>query len=313
MRHLNLAVYGGLLACIGLGTQSALASLSIGFESTEGYTGSATGTAVVGQNGWFSDGSLSWQVHTYTDAQVPWEAEHNPTSPQVWTPSAVNPDGGSQFLALGCADIAHTHTAINPGGRSFVATGSPIAQGLVEVTVDICIKGLPANALGNELAYNPWNWSLSPRTNAGGGGGIGQISQTVGSGGITTWGVNYYAGGGYTGNLLGITGFDNLSFDHWYKMGYLLDTVNGAYNEFMMKDLVTGDVWTYTPTSPISTGLGGGDINAVRMYSVGWTGAAGVDNLYVGDYQSLVWVPEPSTWALFGLGSIGLLTTRRRK
>ena len=206
------------MACVGLGTQSALASLSIGFEASEGYSGSATGTAVVGQNGWFSDGSLSWQVHTYAGAQVPWEFNHNPDTPEVWTPTAVNPTGGSQFLALGCADITHTHTAVNPGGRNFVTTGS-IAPGFVEVTVDICIKGLPVNSTGNELAYNAWNWTLSPRTGLTGGGGIGQISQTVGSGGITTWGVNYYAGGGYAGNLLGITGFDNLSFDHWYRMG----------------------------------------------------------------------------------------------
>jgi hypothetical protein len=269
----------------------------VGFESGEGYTGTATGTDLVGQNSWFlaaadTDG-LSWDVHTYAGASVPWEQEHNPTDPQDWTVPS-NPTGGDQFVAIGCGDSLHDHEGdpVNKGSSNYLATDQTYS-GLVELGFDVAM---------NKLAYTAWNSALWGRANADGTGALAGVTQLPGSGG-DDWSFAYFSDG-YK-NMHGIDGFDELEFDKWYRQTYVLDTTTGEYTQFGITDLATGVESVYTPDTPLAA-IAAGDVNGIRLYSVGWTGVAAFDNV------SVSVVPEPATMSLLAIGGLALLRRRKR-
>ena len=77
--------------------------------------------------------------------------------------------------------------------------------------------------------------------------------------------------------------------------------------------LSDGTTTTFTPTSASDSYRGFVSDLAITSLVVSAPGQslyAGIDNLTVGG--AVTSVPEPSTWALFGLGVTGLLVTRRR-
>ena len=320
-----------LCTVVGLTAQSALAVViyQTGFESPE-YTGGTaynSGNQLTSQ-GWTNAlGSLpNFDVYTYAGAQVPYTPNGAVPViggiPQLVTPTQ-NVNGGLQFAANG-----------NQSGDKRVFDFSPIPSGLVEMSID----------------YNPGLWFDNNGGNLNGGftlrstlaagdnnhGGVysgratSQPSGDVNGNGkwsplwmvFNSANVQQTTAGVQTGYRFGgVTGFDELDKEKWYRLGYVWDRVTGRVTQLKTQELSVGAP-TYSMDNPQVAGqdlyVRGGatpvEIGGVRLYNVGNGTLSSYDNLYVGDpYTWAPVVPEPSTVGLLLAGLSGLGLVRRRK
>jgi len=272
------------LICFTLAA-AAQASFVTGFEASQGYTGSASGTVISGQQGWYLPsvaGSVDGQVFTYTG---------NPYGiPQ-------NPFGGEQFFG-----------GLSQGGTAYARSQRDYnwaAETDVRISYDFCAKFtgvLPATD-------NVGSWSMQPSAPSIPGTQIYMQS-------LYTWADA--AGGtainaGYLTNenpaappVFPGTAWQNLPVNHWFRQSVLVSMVTFKIEECTIQDLTTGG--PVSVVQPIGwhfidyTVAGGTLPTAFRCF----TGGTTAGNFMAWDNLS---IPEPATITLL---LIGVAALRRR-
>jgi hypothetical protein len=266
---------------------AAYASFVTGFEAFEGYTGSAAGTLLTGQQGWYNPvaGSADGKVYTYTG---------NPYSvPQ-------NPFGGDQFFGgrmEGSAAFARSQHDYNWA-----------AETQVRIAYDWCAKytgTLPA-------VDNLGSFSMQPSGSVGGP----QIyMQSLYTWADLTGGTLVNAG--YLTNetpaappVFPGAAWQNLPVNHWFRQTVLVDMSSKLIVECTIQDLTaSGPVTVANPSGWhfINYNVVGATLpTAFRCFTGGGSGTSPAGNFLAWDNLS---IPEPATLALL---LIGLAALRRR-
>jgi hypothetical protein len=213
-----------VLAVLALGSlmaNPAAAQFATGFEAAEGYVGSATGTPVTGQNGWYTISNDQF-VFTYAGNALGF--------PQ-------NPTGGDQFMgsmATANGDFARAIQNID------------FSQGGVwTVAYDICAATsngrLPNNL--SSFSLNDYNasrsfialnvWQREP-------GAIGKWRMA--------WEIFDSAGLGPFVFKPPPVAFKHLQQNHWYRQSTVVNFDQNKIVQVSITDLATMVTTTYTPT-----------------------------------------------------------------
>lgn len=316
------------LVCLSLTSSPAFADFVTGFEPDEGYLGapgsaSTTGgnSQLVPQNGWIDQFGNFFDVHTYGDVQIPWSPpsrgpELYPVAPKTFP---VNPNGGTQFVALGTSDGGG-------GGRDQVAV--TFSAALVEVSVDFCNASehdFP-NYQGSILARDAGGHMVGIYTSAGSDEPLLQPLDPPNSGPWAFSVLAYDAAGEELDEDVldrfyrfdGLEGFDNLPRETWHRIGFVmdLDPASPTYRQITQlktQDLTTNQIWIMdeprafagTPQeTPMylrggSTGTEQPDL--LGLYNVGNGQISMFDNVYVG---------APYDWSKPGGSRLQLEITR---
>jgi hypothetical protein len=265
------------LICFTLAT-AAQASFVAGFEASEGYTGSASGVSINGQQGWYTPavaGTVDGMVYTYTG---------NPYG------IPTNPYGGDQFF-----------NGLSQGGTAYARSQHAYdwaSETTVTIGFDMCAKytGVPPST------DNIGSFSMQDSATA-------TYIQS-----LYTW-VDYthpvtYNAGFFTAEVGTAPGafpssaWQNLLTDHWYRHTVTVDFTNWLVTQASIQDITTGGPkttvelsgWHFirytTPVMPTS----------FRFF----TGGTTAGNLTAWDNVS---IPEPATITLLVLA---LAALRRR-
>jgi hypothetical protein len=277
---------------VGIAAISALSCAQFA-DNFESETGSAGGTLVAGQNGWYNPvaGSLDGNVYTYAGNGLGF---------------AGNATGGSKFLggeADGVNPMRAQHDVnFGAGGiwtMSFDFNGNYI--GTSGTTVD----NLGSASLQPSATANYFQTIYQWGTNTGGSNPPPtQFSANIGVFGPT--------GGAITFNSPGAA-WVNLPVNHWYHQTVTWDFTTNLILTTTIQDITAGG--PVNTSIPVGWYLAGGAANAlglgtptaVRLFASGGQGdVMGYDNFSVAP------VPEPASLAILGLGAIGLLRRRRK-
>jgi hypothetical protein len=263
-----------LCACAG-----AAAQHSDGYES--GYSASATGEILNGQNGYYNPvaGSDSANVYTYAGNSLGF--------PQ-------NPTGGSNFVGGTGA------------GATLIRSQKDITypSGVVTIGFDIAAKytgTLPGAQNLGSMSTQPY--PANPGTFI-------QLARWTDPATAETWSADYVwhdsAGTSLT-EAVGDPGFQNLRTDHWYRWTTAIDMATNQIVEVTLTDLTSGTTAVHNPLDRYGLGGSAGvpSLTGYRWF-VGSTVAGntlGFDNLEI--------VPAPATLGLLGLA--GFAGMRRRR
>ncbi|NLG42313.1 MAG: PEP-CTERM sorting domain-containing protein [Phycisphaerae bacterium] len=265
-------------------TSVASAAFVTGFESSQGYVGSAAGIGLSGQQGWYTPdvaGSVDGYVYTYAD---------NPYGvPQ-------NPYGGAQFFggrAMGDDAYARSQHDYNWA-----------AESIVRISYDFCAKftgTLPA-------VDNVGSWSMQP---SGSVGGPEIYMQSLYTWADTAGGTAIHAGYLIDENPAAPPAFpgpewQNLPVDHWFRQTVLVNMEYFKIIECTIQDLTIGGPVTVAHPENwhfINYAVAGGTLpTGFRCF----TGGTTAGNFLAWDNFS---IPEPATIALL---LIGFAALRRR-
>jgi len=334
----------GFVAAAGLVlavAPAAYADYSTGFEPGEDPPAYVAGyDNLVPQAGWATQFGGLWHVQPHSGGSLPWSPQSAAGVPPVsfWSPPA-HPGGGEQYVGKG-TNLAGG----SGGGRAWhaAAQGGPI----VDVNVDFCN--------GPEHDYPNYQSSIVSRGNWSGSG-------PGNSAGIYTCvASNYVAppepprGGDWAFNVVafdkfdnqisgtlgpfyrfdGVTGFDFLPRETWFRIGYSYDPVSRRITQFRSDNLMDAlpgwtlddpqAMWDYPDDDPdvgpqlVDMYINGGSptdgnpdentaiLDAVGLYNVGNGQVHAFDNLDVAN------VPEPATMSLLALGGLAVLRRRRK-
>lgn len=271
------------LICFTLAS-AAQASFISGFEASEGYTGSAAGTLLTGQQGWYNPvaGSNDGLVNTY--AGNPWSVPQNPY-------------GGDQFfggLSLGGSAYARGQHDYNWAAESHV-----------RIWYDFCVKftgTLPATD-------NVGSWSMQPSSTTIPGSQI--YMQSLYTWADTAGGTLFNAG--YLTNenpaappVFPGAAWQSLPVNHWFRQSVAVEMSTMLITECTIQDLTTGGPVTVANPSGwhfINYSVAGATLpTAFRCF----TGGTTAGNLMAWDNM---FIPEPATITLL---LIGLAALRRR-
>jgi len=295
LRKASSSLLGMAVLCLAASPAGA-EQLVTGFEPPA-YVGSASGTVLTGQQGWYApvvagSTTLNYSVFTYAGNTLGLPA---------------NPAGQSQFIG-----------ATGAGGTSFPRAQHNIdfsSASVWTVSYDVAHRfngTLPAaQALGSFSLQSATgeparqfialhNWSnLATATNWN-----------------SVFNV-FNAAGVATDNLSPGPAWNNLLVDNWYRESITFDLSTNLITSVSITNLTTGVTNTASPTGWYLTGGANPTQplpSAIRFFTGGNVVAgnvAGWDNLSI---QGAA-VPEPSAFALLALGSLGLAAyaCRRRR
>ena len=268
--------------------QSATAQYFSDFEDPL-YAGSAAGTIITGQDGFYIPvlDSQHGLVYLYGGNLL--------GLPQ-------NPRGGKQFAGVtgGPVDLDV------PFARAQRDIGYGDGTGLWTVTFDIAATfagdGESAQNIGSFstqvfpdqatfIALARWSDPLTP----------------------TDWNADYVwfdAAGTQLIEEVADPAFQNLDIDHWYRWSTTFSLDTSQITEVSITDLTTNITNTNNPIDRYLFGGAGGAETPTGFRLFG--GAAGVAGNSLG-FDNVDIVPSPATLALLGLGGLAGITRRRRR
>ena len=275
----------------GLAISAAAQGQNFHFEQP-GYSGSAAGTTVVGQNGWTASpvaGSLNYNVHTYAGNSLG---------------LVQNPVGGNQFMGGMSGPL--------PAGTSpaRAQVGVPFANSTYVISYDTAgaFVGTPPTALNlgsfslnhNTLAANTFQGFINLFNF--------NVPATPGSGMKSEFNV-FDAAGLAINNASPGAFWANLQYNHWYRSFVTVDFSSHQVTNVAIVDLHTGQGASVAPAGWYLNGGAASTLplpDAIRAFAGGNAGnITGWDNI------DITLVPAPASLALLGLG--GLVATRRRR
>ena len=269
-------------------TSPASAQLISAFEQPP-YNGSASGTLLTGQQGWYVPvaGSPDYNVYTYAGNALG---------------LPVNPFGGAQFAGG------------TSGGTVFARAQHDIDFSVANVwtfTYDVAHRyngTLPsAQNLGSFSLANTATTTFRQLI---------ALHTWVDVNTATNWnaGFNVYdAAGAASGTLSPGASWTNLLVNNWYRESFTVDFNTNLVQSVSITDLSTLVTDTFNPTGWFMLGGAAGNTlplpTSVRFFAGGAAGnVAGWDNLDV----AVVAVPEPSSLVLLSAGLLVALETGRR-
>ena len=274
MRRLGL-----LVVCLSMAV-AAHANIDTGFETPD-YNGSAGGTMLTGQQGWYNPVSGSADFSVYTYAGNTWAVPQNPT-------------GGSQFVGGRMA-----------GNAAFARAQHDIdwtASNVWTVAYDICGKYTGTLPTADNLG----SFSMQPSTTA-------RFWQTVfqwmDPNTATQWKTGYFTQEYPSTGVPVIPGpaWQNLAVDHWYRESTTFRLSDNLIMSVSITDLSNGQ--TSTVDSPgwhlVSQS---GQPTGFRFFTGGGAGTNPPGNLTAWDNLRIV--PEPGSLLVLALGW-GVLALRR--
>ena len=263
----------------------AASALAIDFEAP-GYTGSASGTLLTGQNGWYLPvtGSTDWNVYTYAGNTMG---------------VVANPGGGGDQFAGG----------ISAGGTAFA-----------RAQLDIDWASSPAWVVSYDVnhqylgtlptAQNLGSWSLQPSTTNITGQDL-HVWDDVNT--AASWSLQFNmfdAAGVALNNQSPGAAWTALQLNHWYRVTHTISFATNQWTETSITDLHTGVTNTANPTWYMSGGTNPTlPLPTAARFFAG--GAAG--NAFAADNFTFTAVPEPGTVIAVGAGLALLIARRRRK
>jgi hypothetical protein len=222
----RLAAVTSVVSCLFIAT-GASASYISDFES---LSGSAAGTVLTGQDGWYNpvSGSADYRVYTYAGNAIGMPA---------------NPTGGAQFIG-GSA----TSTTVFARGQHDEAFPNPVS-GLYTFELDFCGKFTGTPPAVNNLG----SFSIQPSSGtAANGQAIAPLFSWMPGFEGTFYRASYlaYDAAGAAmvapGGLPGAA-WDNLSLDHWYRATTIVDFNINRIIEVRIKDLTTNTTTSFIP------------------------------------------------------------------
>jgi hypothetical protein len=273
-----LAVLAGLSVCA-----LASADFTAGFETSEGYTGGASGDVLTGQLDWYLPvaGSNDYYVYTYLG---------NPYS------FAFHPGGGAR-LAIG----------ESLGGAAYARAQHDYDWSSATewtVTYDVAAMHIGTDDGSDYLG----SFSLQPSTTS-------RYWQTLfrwdDLTAPDTWTLSYYGVEDAAGALYAIPGlspgaeWEGLSSNHWYRSSTTFDLTTSMVTSVSITDLTTMDTTTVEPEGWYMAGtfLGNPDPTGFRFF----TGGTLTGNVVAWDNLGII--PEPTSVLLVLAGALLL---RRR-
>jgi len=264
----------------------AASALAIDFEAPT-YTGSASGTLLTGQDGWYLPvaGSSDWNVYTYSGNTLG---------------VVANPGGGSDQFAAGVSGPAANQ--FGRAQRDFAWDQNTAYKISYDVNHQY-LGTLPT-------AQNLGSWSLQPSTTARGMQDL-HVWDDVNT--AASWSMVFNAfdaGGVVTNNLSAGAAWTGLQLNHWYRIEHTISFVNNQMLATSITDLHTNTTTTFNPTGWYMTG-GTAPVapmpTAYRFFVGGQIG-----NMFAVDNDNITVVPEPGTFLAIGAG-LALLALRRRR
>jgi hypothetical protein len=266
----------------------AASALAIDFENPP-YSGSAGGTLLTGQDGWYLPvvGSTDWNVHTYAGNTLG---------------VVANPAGGGSQFAAGVSQGTTPSTAFARAQRAENWGASPAF--VVSYDVNHQYLGqLPT-------AQNLGSWSLQPSTTAITGQDL-HVWDDINT--AASWSLQFNlfdAAGAPILNQSPGASWVGLQLNHWYRVEHTISFVNNQWTSTSITDLHTNVTDTFNTTSWYMSG-GTNPILPMptdhRFFAGGNTG-----NTFAVDNLSITPVPEPGTFIAIGAG-LALLALRRRR
>jgi hypothetical protein len=262
-------------------------ALAIDFENPP-YNGSAGGTLLTGQDGWYLPvaGSTDWNVYTYAGN----------------TPGVVaHPTGGGAQFAGGTSAGG---TAFARAQRDF-AWANGTAYSISYDVNHMFLGQLPT-------AQNLGSWSLQPS---------GTTNRTLQDLHVwddintaASWSLQFNvfdAGGIATNGLSAGAAWTGLQLNHWYRIEHIMDFSTNSLLETSITDLHTNTTNTFNPVGWFAQGGSAPALPMPTGYRFFAGGNAG--NFFGVDNDNITVVPEPGTFVAIGAGLALLVARRRRK
>lgn len=231
-------VWGGLVI-LAIGGVS-LAQVDTGFEAP-GYSGSAAGVDLNGQNSWYNPlpaNSISHKVYTYAGNALG---------------VVANPTGGDQF-AGGTGPAGTT-----PFCRSQL--DMPYGAGEWDLSFDVAVLFLGAGAAAQNIG------SAAPADAVANRSAI-QLSTWTAPATPTTWDADmvwYNAAGGQLIEKVPNVAFQGLPVNKWYRRSMKVDFDTNKVLEVSLTDIVGGTTATYAPAAGSERYLTGGSASTLPL------------------------------------------------
>jgi hypothetical protein len=271
-----------LMSALALMAGSALA---IDFENPP-YNGSAAGTLLTGQDGWYlpAAGGADWNVYTYAGNTLG---------------VVANPGGGGSQFAAGRSLGANARAQ-----KDFNWGSAPGFD--VSYDVNNTYSGQPP------AVDNIASWSLQDSVTSR---SMIALNTWTDPNTATNWDVEFNvfdAAGVATNNLSPGAAWTNLTLNHWYRLTHRIDFTNNAVVSTTILDLHTGVSNTFNPTGWYLTGGSAPTAPLPTGYRF-FAGGTTPGNTNAVDNFTITPVPEPGTFVAIGAGLALLVARRRRK